>query len=163
MKKDTARALMIVLGVVVLLAILGLGSAVWLFTTAIDVGQADAPGAAREFDRVRERFVGVQPVIAVRDGDPVLLRRPPDAAPPVRLSSLRILAWDPDDEDLARIDLPFWFLRLKSGPIDIGANHAPFGDGESLGLTVEELERFGPTLVLDHEGESGARVIVWTE
>ncbi len=162
MKKSTARALMIVVGVFVLLVILGLGSAAWPFTNAIDVGEASEADASREFDRIRERFAGVQPVIVVDDDDPRVTRRPSDAAPAVRLSTMRVLVWDPDEQRLTRIDIPFWFLRLKSGPIEIGTNEGVFG-GEDLGLTVEELERLGPTLVLDHEDEGGDRIILWTE
>lgn len=162
MKKDTARALMIVVGVFVLLVILGLGSAAWLFTNAVDIGEADEASAQREFERIRARFAGVQPVIEVRDDEPVVTRRPSEAAPTVRLSTLRIVAWDPDDGTLARIDVPFWFLRLKSGPIEIGTDHGVFGE-ENLGITVEELERLGATLVLDHGDPNGDRVLVWTE
>ena len=31
-----------------------------------------------------------------------------------------------------------------------------------LNLTVEDLERFGPTLILDHTGSKGERVLVWS-
>ena len=104
----------------------------------------------------------MQPVIVVEDDEPRVNRRPSEAAPSVRLSVMRVLAWDPDEQKLTRVDVPFWFLRLKSGPIEIGTNQGAFGE-ENLGLTVEELERLGSTLVLDHEDEGGDRLIVWTE
>ena len=162
MKKNTARALMIVVGVCVLLVILGLGSAVWLFTNAIDVGEASEADASREFNRVRERFAGVQPVIVFENDEPRVARRPAAEAPTVRLSAMHVLVWDPDEQRLTRVYVPFWFLRLKSGPIEIGTNEGVLS-GEDLGLTVEELERLGSTLVFDHEEEGGDRLIVWTE
>jgi hypothetical protein len=30
-------------------------------------------------------------------------------------------------------------------------------------LTVEDLERFGPTLIVDHKGRAGERVLVWSQ
>ena len=160
MNKDTVRTLLIVLGILFLLAVLGLGSAVWLFSSSVHVATADEQSAAREFDTVRARFAGVEPVLAMRDGDPVVLRRPSRDVPIVRLSTLRIQHWDPDDESFAQIDLPFWLLRLKSGPIEIGTEVGYSGE---LDLTVEDLERLGPTLLMDHTGADGDRLLMWTE
>jgi hypothetical protein len=162
MKKDTVRTIVIVVGLLILLAIVGLGSAAWLFMRSFDVGKADAATAGQQFDRIRGRFAGVRPVLEIRDEEPVVTRRPPAQGNRTRLTTLHILAWDADDDDFARIDLPFWLLRLKSGPIEIAANHRRIRDTE-LGITVEDLERYGPTLVLDHQGEDGERVLVWTE
>lgn len=160
MKKDTVRTIVIIVGVLILLAIVGLGSAVWLFMRSFEMGKADERSASQQFDQIRSRFAGVTPVLAIRDERPVVTRRPPDQGTGMRLTTLHVIAWDPDDHDLARIDLPFWLLRLKSGPIEIASDH--ISDTE-LGITVEELERYGPTLVLDHEGEDGERVLVWTD
>lgn len=163
MKKTTLQALMIIAGVLILLAIVGLGSAVWLFTRSVTVGAADEASATRSFDEIRRRFAGVKPVLEIDENDdPVVARRPPAERPGPPLSVLHIMAWDPDDGSLARIDIPFWLLRLKSGPIEIVSDQTPLGDNE-LGITVEELERFGSTLVLDRAVEGGDRVLIWTE
>jgi hypothetical protein len=162
MKKETVRTLLIVVGVIALLAILGLGSAVWLFMRSFEMTQADAASATESFDEVRKRFAGTSPLLVLEDERPVVSRKPPAQSNGMRLTSLRILAWDPEDDRIANIELPFWLLRLKSGPIEINAQRGWMREGE-LGLTVEELERYGSTLVLDHQGRDGGRVIVWTE
>ena len=162
MKKETARTLMIIVGVLVLLAIVGLGSAVWLFTRSFNVERADAASATERFDEVRDRFAGVTPVLEIRDREPVVTRRPPAQTTGGRLATLRIIHWDPDDDSFARIELPFWLLRLKSGPIEIASEGNPMGSPD-LGITIEELERYGSTLVLDYEHEDGDRVLIWTE
>jgi hypothetical protein len=161
MKKETARTLTIVIGLVILLGILGLGSAAWLVSRSVDVGRADEASAMGEFNRIRARFAGTTPVLQVRDGHPILARMPPDTKP-TKLDTLRVLHWDPDDNSFARVEVPFWLLRLKSGPIAIISNGTTLNEGE-LGITVEELERFGPALVVDHEGEGGDRLLIWTE
>ena len=152
--------LMIVVGLVALLAVLGLGSALWLFSQSFDTSRADESTAQAEFDRVLQQFGGVQPVLDVRDGEPVIVRKPNREAARIGLTTLHVIHWDPDDESFTRVDLPFWLLRLKSGPIEIGNDVGYEGE---LDLTVEDLERFGPTVVLDHTGEGGDRVLVWTE
>lgn len=160
MKKQTARTLMIVVGVLILFAVLGLASAVWLFTQTVSVGSADEASASRQFDEIREQFAGVTPVLDVRGRRAALTREPPAQGTGDRLTTMHILAWDADDDSFARIDLPFWLLRLKSGPIEIMSEGAM--RETNLELTVEDLERYGPTLVLDHE-DRGSRVLVWTE
>jgi hypothetical protein len=159
MTKQTARALMIVAGIAILLVIVGLGSAVWLYSQTVARGTADPGRAEATFTEIRGRFAGATPVLDVRGGRPVLTRQPPQGPPRTRLSTLHVVAWDPDDEGLTRVDLPFWLLRLKSGPIEISSK-AGF---EDLNLTVEDLERFGPSLLVDHAGRGGDRVLIWTE
>ena len=36
-------------------------------------------------------------------------------------------------------------------------------DLEDLRLSVEDLERFGPTLIVDHASADGNRVLVWSQ
>lgn len=162
MKKETVRTLLIVVGVLILIAILALGSAVWLFMRSFELGKADAASASQQFDEIRGRFGGVTPVLEVRDEEPVITRRPPAQPWGRRLTTMHVIAWDSEDDELVRIDLPFWLLRLKSGPIEIASDHTWMSDND-LGLTVEELERYGPTLILDHAARRGGRVMVWTE
>ena len=160
MKKQTARTLMLVAGVLILLVILGLGSAVWLFTQAVNVGRADAASAGRRFEEVRERFAGITPVLEVRGRTAVRSRQPPSQGTGGRLSTMRVIHWDADDDSFAQVDVPFWLLRLKSGPIEI-MSEGPMRNAK-IDLTVEELERYGSTIVLDHE-HRGSRVLIWTE
>jgi hypothetical protein len=161
MKKETFRTILIVIGVLVLLAIVGLGSAVWLFMRSFQFDRADQTTATQHFDTIRGRFPGVTPVLELRGDDPVLVRRPDGQSNGTRLTAMHIIAWDAEDDEFVRIHLPFWLLRLKSGPIEVASNPGWMGDND-LGLTVEELERYGPTLVLD-ETRRGGRVMIWTE
>lgn len=161
MKKETVRTLAIVAGVVILLAIVGLGSAVWLFTRSFSRETSDAAGAAQRFDEIRSRFAGVTPVLAIRDDEAIVTRRPAAGAASARLTTLHVAAWDAEDDEFVSIDLPFWLLRLKSGPIEITANRGI--SSTELGITVEDLERYGPTLVLDHGTRRQGHVLIWTE
>ena len=87
MKKETVRTIVIVIGVLILLIIVGLGSAAWLFMRSVQVGDADAADATQQFDTIRSRFTGVTPILQIRDGEPVVTRRPPAQGPGVRLTT----------------------------------------------------------------------------
>ena len=63
---------------------------------------------------------------------------------------------------IVHVKIPFWLLRMKmrGTTIDFNGNKMNF---EDLKLTVEDLERFGPTLIVDHRSSSGERVMVWSQ
>ena len=75
---------------------------------------------------------------------------------------LHVMAFDPDDGRIVRVTIPFWLLRLKLGSstIDFNGNRM---DLEDLRLSVEDLENFGPTLIVDHTERGGDRVLVWSQ
>jgi hypothetical protein len=63
---------------------------------------------------------------------------------------------------MVRMNVPFWLLRLKSGPIAFSSYAANFDD-ERLRLSVEDLERRGPGIVVDFDDPREGRVLIWTE
>jgi hypothetical protein len=146
------------------LAVLG-GSVLWIrkhFNTQF----TSAEIAGNELERERARFAGQQPLIEWQDErDPPRIHRR-TVANTGDLQALRVLAFDPGAGKLVRVSIPFWLLRLTP------SKHFRFFDHESgvaidadrLDLTVEDLERAGPGLVLDaHSRRDGARVLVWSE
>jgi hypothetical protein len=72
------------------------------------------------------------------------------------------MAFDPDEGKIVRVSIPFWVVRMKmrGATIDLNGNHMNL---EDLRLTAEDLERFGPTLIVDHENATGERVLVWSQ
>ena len=71
------------------------------------------------------------------------------------------MVWDPDDDRMSHVTLPFWLLRLKAGPLDISSK--VMIDHHHIDMTVEQIERYGPALLVDHEGRGGDRLLLWTE
>ena len=126
--------------------------------------QVSATSAASQFDTVRNQFSGQKALIELDErGD--FLRSNTDRAVPAnvrRPEKLYVMAYDPDDGGLVRVTVPFWLLRLKmtDNTVDFGGNRM---DLEDLKLSVEDLERFGPSLVLDQKSRGGDRVLVWTQ
>ena len=151
-----------VLGILGIVAVAGVGF--YFFSKHVDTKVVSRKGASEEFEQVKARFIGQKPLIEL-DEHGRFLRSNPDreSRPGTRTpEELFVLAFDPDDKRIVRVMIPFWLLRLKSHRATVDFNGGRL-DLEDLKLTVEDLERFGPTLIVDHQGPSGERVLVWSQ
>lgn len=149
-----------VFGVLCLIAVAG--AALWFAKTHINVTSATTASVSDDFERVRDRFKEQRPLVELDERGHFVrsnTKRPPGTTRP---ESLNVLAFDPDEGRAVRVEIPFWLLRLKmrGTRVGIGGNNV---DLEDLKLSVEDLERYGPTLIVDHKGRSGERVLVWTQ
>lgn len=153
------------MAVVITLALVAIAGAGFYFVSRhIETRAATGAEAAQEFERIRARFGGRTPLVELdRDGQFVRahtdrLERDSTSTP----DALHLIAFDPSDGRLVRFHLPFWLLRLRAGntTIDLNGNRMNLDD---LRLRVEDLERHGPALVVDHQSADGERVLVWSE
>jgi hypothetical protein len=157
--------LVIVLGVLFLLGTLTVGCVVitwsW-FRQNLNVTQTAEDAAMRQFDEVRNRFPGQQPLIQLVDGRPQLVseRAGEDAGKP--LTTLHVIAFDRDEGNLVRFSLPFWLLRMKSGPIQISAYQQGWND-RGVSFRVEDIEKRGPGIIVDATQPGEGRLILWAE
>jgi hypothetical protein len=154
----------VVVGVIVL-GILGVvtmaAAGLWFVRSHVDVHQTTAAAASSDFDTVRARFAGQKPLIELDERGEFIRANTDRPTATVRPQTLHILAFDADDEKIVRMEVPFWLLRLKSGGnFTMNGNHV---DMAKLHLTVEDLDRYGPTLIVDHRDPKGAHVLVWTQ
>ena len=147
--------------VCILLVIAMAGASFYYFSRHIEASKVTSPEASREFETVRTRFQGQKALIEL-DHQGNFLRANTDREAPAgvrRPESLHIMAYDPDDGGLVKLTVPFWLLRMK-GTVDVGGNGMSL---EDLKITVEDLERFGPSLVLDQANDGGDRVLIWSQ
>ena len=74
------------------------------------------PAPAVEFERVKTQFAGQKPLIELDERGRISPRRTPIGRPmPTRAGpeQLYVLAFDPDDERIVKVTIPFWLLRLS--------------------------------------------------
>jgi hypothetical protein len=139
-------------------AVLGIAFSVVATWRSVETRQADPVAAAEAFEAARAAFDTQEPIVSVRDG--AFEKRPAPPRSETTPSSLFVLVYHRPTTRLIRAEVAFWFLRMK-GP---AAQRALSGTGidlEALGLTVDDLERYGPSLVF--EGQRGEnRVMLWT-
>jgi hypothetical protein len=147
-----------ILGVV---AVAGMGY--YFVTRHFDTKVTSPASASVEFEQIKLQFTGQKPLIELDERGHFLRANPdrPGRADMRRPDQLYVLAFDPDDERIVKVTIPFWLLRFKPrGTIDFNGGRLEL---EDLKLTVEDLERFGPTLIVDHKSSGGERVLVWSQ
>ena len=171
----SAARIAVVIAIVAVLAVMS--GAVLLFSRYVHTRDIDAAGAAREFEAARARFAGQVPLLEYREQDaPIVHRRSGERH---QLVALHAIVYDADEEYLRRVDIPFGVLRLvtaggRLGLVSLGG----FGTSRDR-MTLDDLERHGPGLVVDagggavgalvagdallgtHSRES--RILMWTE
>jgi hypothetical protein len=152
----------VVIGILCVVAMAGVG--LYFFSQHVQTRAASPAKAAQDFEQVKIRFAGQKPLIELDDHGRYLRSHtdrtpPPNVKPP---ESINVMAFDPDDGRIVRLSIPFWLVRMKmrGATIDLNGNHMNL---EDLRLTAEDLERFGPTLIVDHRNASGERVLVWSQ
>jgi len=156
--------LWILLGVFAFFVITGIGmvafTAYWL-GSHVEIVETPPTDAVKTFEEVRARFPGQQPLLKLQSGEPAELAA--TATPStVTLRTLHIIAFDHDEAKLVRVDVPFWLLRLKSGPIQF-SSYASSVDDRRVRMTVQDIERRGPGIVLDTTEADEGRVLIWVE
>ena len=152
----------VVTGILCLVAIAGIGF--YFVSRYVETTAATPASAAQQFDAVKAGFAGQKPLVEL-DSRGDFIRANTDRPIPANVTApeqLHLLAFDPSEGRVVRFKLPFWVLRMKKGntTIDLNGNRM---DLEDLRLSVDDLERFGPTLIVDHKGTDGTRVLVWSK
>jgi hypothetical protein len=151
-------AVVCVLGVVAMFAI-----GLYFFSQNVESRTTSPAAATREFEAIKAGFPGQAPLIELdRNGD--VRRTHTDRAPSASTTSpkhLNVLAFDRSQGRIVQFRLPFWMLRMKADTtIDLNGNRMNL---EDLRLTVEDLERYGPSVIVDHVANDGDRVLVWSK
>ena len=153
-----------ILAVCILFVIAMAGAGIYYFSQNVQATKATPAIARDEFEAVRTRFQGQTPLIELdEEGDFLRSRTDREAPHGVRRpETLHVMAFDPDDGGLVKVTIPFWLLRMKlNNPVVNFGGHDM--DLEDLKLTVQDLDRFGPSLVLDQTNRGGDRVLVWSQ
>ena len=152
----------VVVGILGIVALAGVG--VYYFAQHIDTKPSSPAAAAHDFEQVKTRFKMQSPLLELDERGRLLKSNTSRPAPanPRKPDALHVLAFDPDSERIVSVTVPFWLLRLKMGKtqIHLGDHNV---DLERLRLSVEDLERYGPTLIIDHRSRQGERVLVWSQ
>ena len=152
-------------GVFCILALIAVvGGAFFYMSRHIQTKSATASTASTEFASVKAEFPGQRPLIEL-DRHGKFLRANmdgPTRANTITPDQLYVMAFDPSDGRIVRFNIPFWILRMKAAnaTIDLNGNRM---DLEDLRLTVRDLERKGPSLIVDHQAGDGERVLVWSK
>jgi hypothetical protein len=167
MAKKTSWGL-IILGIVTFVVLVGVSlvavAGYFVYQQfAFESQPANELTARQRFDAVSKRFEGQSPLLVIENGEPVInkdshrrSRQPIDA--------LHVMVWNPQDERVITLNIPFWIIRMTSGrPIRLSASDRDTAVTPELHITADDLRRHGPGLILLYEDPKGERVIVWAQ
>jgi len=168
MDQKTRRTwISVAVAIVIIFVIFGLavlGTAVYVFRQHVNAQFVSTDSAQEEFRSARQRFAGQQPLIDVSKGrhEATIHQRTGNGK---EIQSIRALAFDPAAGKLVRVSLPFWILRVAPSHNFTFKSSDDFDfDSDRLHLTVDDLERAGPGLILDtRDPRKGTLVLVWAE
>ena len=152
--------------IVGLLAVAAIGGTAFFIYRHVNTQFTPSDNAERQFAEARARFTGQLPLIEIRRGDEPVLHREviPASLPVAKLDTLRVMAYDTHARKLVRVSIPFWLLRMAPSRHVSFLNDSGIDfDSERVRLTLEDLERRGPGLILDQADRRGSHVLVWTE
>ena len=154
--------------IVGILAVAAVGGAAFFIYRHVNTSFAESETAQVAFTQARARFENQQPLIEIRHGDEPLIHRElvKGTAERQKLEALRVLAYDQHDGKLVRVSIPFWLLRMAPSKNLSFLNDDRINvdvDSDRVRLTLDDLERRGPGLLLDTHDRRGSQVLVWTE
>jgi len=161
--KKTLIAVIVSLVIIVgLLAVGVVGGTAFFIYRHVNAQLTSQDTAEQQFAARRAQFAGQQPFIEMTLGDDPIVHRDP-GKPRRELHSLHALVYDMRQGKLTHVDIPGWLLRMMSGGGRIRIANLEMFDDDRDRVTLEDLERHGPGLLLDLKRGRGSQVLVWTE
>jgi hypothetical protein len=148
-------------GVIVVLGVLALaGMGAYFVFRHLDTRSASELDARREFDAVRTRFGARPPLIEIVNPKAADIRVNRLAHPEGRRGeTMHVLTWNAHDHEVFRTNVPVWLMRFSTLNILSQLGVAP----SKFRLTVEDLKRYGPGIVVDYRPAAGNYVLIWLE
>jgi hypothetical protein len=142
---------------------------VWFFVRHWDTERASPSTAQVEFDQLRARFGGEQPLLDMRFRKP--LTDVNASHVPAPLHSFHTVIFDTRGaQRLVHVTVPYWFGRhyaRHSGKFAWLGELTFFDDTEfdpeKIQLSLDEVERHGPGLLVDYRHPTGGQFIAWVE
>jgi hypothetical protein len=153
----------------VIVALTAVGMGLWFFLSHHQSSLVSNQSAEAEFSQLRSRFSTQQPLIDMSLRHPLDTSTMGQAAVP--LHTFHTVIFDTRGRQrLVRITVPYWFAGLFA---DRDGEFRWLGqltflddtefDGESIRLSLDQLERRGPGLIVDFQHPSGGQFISWVE
>jgi hypothetical protein len=160
-RRLSRRDVLITVAVLVTAAVAAvIGVVLYTVLHGLRVTASSSDVALAEMAVVRSRFTGQAPLVELdfaRYSGGVHVNRPPPVPQSVR--TLHALAWDGAEHRLVRLTLPLWVMRVAEPKnLMLAAVHL-----NDLRISVDDIERHGPGLIVDGRTPEGMPVLVWAE
>jgi hypothetical protein len=141
-----------------LLALAGTGA--YFVLRNLERQQTAEAESVKAIEAVKARFVGRTPLLEIIDPRraDIRINRPAEASSsPV--DTVHVINWKSDTGELTRAELPLWLMRFSSINILSQLGIAP----DRFRLTVSDVERYGPGIIVDYGAPGSFRTLVWVD
>jgi hypothetical protein len=153
--------------VVIICSVVAIVGLAYFVRSHVSAVEASDRTAIEEITHTRQRFAGQAPLIERTsdkdEEDAFVVHHPSPEAPRAHLEALRAVAYNPHGGKMLRVSIPFWILRMAPSSARFNILDSADVDVGRARLTIDDLERHGPGLVLDTKNRRGSRVLVWLE
>ena len=126
----------------------------------LSVGTATEEAAMKDFDAIRARFGARPHLVEVVDVNSrnfrINIPPTPDGRP---ISTLHVFTWNQEDGEVFRTEVPVWLMRFSMVNILSNLGVTP----ERFRLTIQDLQAYGPGIVVDYRKPGQTRVLLWVE
>lgn len=114
--------------------------------------------AVQAIEAVKGRFGVRPPLLEIVDPQraDIRINRSVDASQ-TPVTTIHVINWKSDTHELMRTEMPLWLMRFSSVNIlsQLGVAPARFR------LTVADIQRYGPGIIVDYGSRGTSRVLVW--
>ena len=153
----------------VLIMLIAFGLALWFFASHHESNTISTQAADAEFSELRSRFSNQRPLIDMG------LRQPVESSPSRQLVTPlhtfhTVILDTRGNQRIVHITVPFWFARLFA---DRDGKFRWLGqltflddtefDSEAIRLSLDQIEQWGPGLIVDYQHPSGGQFISWVQ
>jgi hypothetical protein len=147
----------------VAIAVLGFsilaGTGAYYVFRHLDTTPATETDTLKAFDAQRARFGTRPPLIEIVDPLAADIRVNRSTHPQgLRASTIHVVSWNVEGERV-QTDMPVWLMRFSSINILSKLGVAP----DRFRLTVDDVVRYGPGIVVDFRQAGKNSVLVWVE
>jgi hypothetical protein len=116
--------------------------------------------AVQAIDAVKARFGSRPPLVEIIDPQraDIRINRSIEASAP-HVDTIHVINWKSETGELTSTEFPLWLMRFSTVNIASQLGIAP----AKFRLTVSDVERYGPGIIVDYGSQAASRVLVWVD
>ena len=116
--------------------------------------------AMQAIDAVKARFGSRPPLVEIIDpgSADIKINRPVETAAS-RVDTLHVINWKSDPGEVVSTEVPLALMRFSTVNIASQLGIAP----AKFRLTVSDVERYGPGIIVDYRSRGAFRLLVWVD
>ena len=169
MKRMTRSIMLSIVRGAVIIALTAIDMSLWFFVSHHESSPVSEQSAEAEFSQLRSRFSAQPPLVDMNLRQP--LETPSTGQSIAPLHTFHTVIFDTrGSQRIVHITVPYRFARLFAGRDGefrwLGQltflDDTEF-DSEAIRLSLDQLEQWGPGLIVDYQHLSGGQFISWVE